>query len=313
MPMTPDLAPTRPALVIVNGRASRLHDPKRRAALRRRIEIAVLERTGTPPDWVDGSHDEALAALADPIGRPLVVVVGGDGSVRSAAATLAGTSVPLAVVPGGTGNVLAHALRIRGVDHAMRAIGDGQVTRLDLGRARWGDEAGASGERLFTVACGMGFDAQVMAAAEHEWKRHLRFGAYVGAAVREAARLRPAHFRIRADDVDIELEGLVALVANCGDLVPGRLGARRPLDPSDGVLDLIVIGGRGIVRGIRGVADVLLRDGDLDGSVIRRSVSRVRIDADPAQPIETDGDPHPPGWLEATVLPGALSVLAPPS
>jgi diacylglycerol kinase family enzyme len=45
--------------------------------------------------------------------------------------------------------------------------------------------------------------------------------------------------------------------------------------------------------------------------VIRRGVRDVRIVADPAQPIETDGDPHPPGWLEASVLPGALTVLAP--
>ncbi|HYH92631.1 MAG TPA: diacylglycerol kinase family protein [Candidatus Saccharimonadales bacterium] len=311
--MTPDPIPTRPALVIVNGRASRLHDPRRRAALRARIERSVLARTGRTPDVVEGSHDEAHAALADPIGRPLVVIAGGDGSIRSAAGTLADTGVPLAVVPGGTGNVLAHALRIRGIDQAIRTIEDGRVTRLDLGQARWGDDSGQTGARLFTVASGMGFDAQVMAAAEHEWKRRLAFGAYVGAAVREAARLRPAHFRIRADDVDLELTGLVALVANCGDLVPGRLGARRPLDPSDGRLDLIVIGGRGIVSGLRGVADVLLRDGDLDGSVIRRHVSRVRIEAEPEQPIETDGDPHPPGWLEADVLPGALSMLAPPA
>ena len=45
--------------------------------------------------------------------------------------------------------------------------------------------------------------------------------------------------------------------------------------------------------------------------MIRRDVGHVRIVAEPAQPIETDGDPHPPGWLEASVLPGALTVLAP--
>ena len=72
----------------------------------------------------------------------------------------------------------------------------------------------------------------------------IRFGAYVGAAVREAARLRPARFLIQADGVDIDIIGLVVLVANCGHIIPGRVGARQPLDPSDGRLDLLVVGGR---------------------------------------------------------------------
>ena len=139
--------------------------------------------------------------------------------------------------------------------------------RLDLGRAKWGatGETTATHERLFTVACGMGFDARVMAAAEHEWKRHLRFGAYIGAAVREAMRLRPATFHIEADGDAIEIVGLVVLIANAGELVPGRVGLREPLDPTDGRLDLIVIGGRDVLRGLRGAADVLLRSGRARG------------------------------------------------
>jgi len=37
------------------------------------------------------------------------------------------------------------------------------------------------------------------------------------------------------------------------------------------------------------------------------------VEAEPAQPIEIDGDDQPPGWLEARVLPGALKVLGPSS
>jgi diacylglycerol kinase family enzyme len=243
----------------------------------------------------------------------LVVVAGGDGSVREAAAVLADTGVPLAIVPAGTGNVLAGALRVGSTKRALDAIRHGVERRLDLGLARWPSGEAAVEQRHFTVACGMGFDARVMAAAEHEWKRHLRFGAYVGAAIREAVRLSPADFRIEADDAVVEITGLVVLVANCGDLIPGRLGARQPLDPSDGRLDLIVVGGRHVVAGLHGAAQLLLRTGDLDGSVVRRGVRRVRIEARPPQPIQTDGDPHPPGWLEASVLPGALTVLVRPT
>ncbi len=312
-------AATRPPLVIVNARASRLHDPEKRARLREALAPALVRRFGLTPDWVDDTHAAALAALQDLAGRPMVVAAGGDGTVREAAAAVAGTDVPLAIVPGGTGNVLAGTLRIGGMQGAVHAIRDGHTRRLDLGRARWGTADGDEHERIFMVACGSGFDSRVMAAAEHEWKRRLRFGAYIGAAVREAIRLTPAHFRITADEATIELDGLVVLIGNAGEIVPGRVGPRRPIDPTDGLLDLMVIGGRDLVAGVRGAADLLLRTGDLDGSVIRRSVRSVRVGIGPA-PARPDRRRCARSGLAGSVRragrgpdrgPGALIVPAP--
>jgi diacylglycerol kinase family enzyme len=101
------------------------------------------------------------------------------------------------------------------------------------------------------------------------------------------------------------------LVANAGQLVPGRVGPRQRIDPTDGRLDLIVLGGSNAVTALHGVVKLLLRTGDLGGGVIRRSVREVAIESDPAQPIETDGDHHPPARLEVGILPGAISVLVP--
>ena len=157
----------------------------------------------------------------------------------------------------------------------------------------------------------MGLDARIMAAAEHEWKRRMRFGAYIGAAVREVLRLETAHFHIEADGETLDIEGYLVLVANAGELVPGRIGPRRPIDPADGRLDLIVLGGGNPVGALRSAVELMVRSGELAGDVVRRAVTEVRIDATPAQPIETDGDPHPAGSLEATVIPGALTILVP--
>jgi diacylglycerol kinase (ATP) len=304
-------SPSRPPLVIVNPHASRLADGARRDRLRSDLERRLTRRYGMAPDWAPETHAGARAALADHLGRPLVVVAGGDGTIREAATALTDGTTPLAIVPGGTGNVLAGTLRIRGIGPALDVISAGRTRRLDLGLARWVEPDGVVHDRHFTVAAGMGFDARIMAAAEHEWKRRLKFGAYVGATVRELARLQPAHFRIVADGDRLEIDGLLVLVGNCGDLIPGRLGARQPLDPSDGRLDLLVVGGRDILAGLRGAVDLLWRTGQLDDHVIRRAVSHVRVEAAPAQPIQTDGDVHPASWLEAHVLPGALHVLVP--
>jgi diacylglycerol kinase family enzyme len=303
----------RPALLIVNPAASRLADARRRDAAIRDVTRAVHDRTGAPPEVLAGSHAEAIEALADVAGRSLVVVAGGDGSVREAAAALAGTDIPLAILPCGTGNVLAGALGLGARHRALGAIRGGAARAIDLGRARWGDGPTTTDERIFTVACGMGFDARIMAVAEGEWKRRIGFGAYIGATVRELARLEPAHFRIGRDDADAELRitGLVVLIANCGDLIPGRLGARRPVDPTDGRLDLIVVGGRSVLDGISGAIELMVRRETHEGSVVRQEVTRVRVEADPPQPIQVDGDHYPAGWLEAAVLPGALVVLGP--
>jgi diacylglycerol kinase (ATP) len=301
-------------LIVVNPRAARLHDRVKRDAIVEAVAAAVRTRTGVDPRVESGSIEAADAALGRARGSPLVVAVGGDGTIRQVAAALAGGSTPLAVVPGGTGNVLAGSLGITGVRPAIEAIRRGQPRTIDLGEATWGrpGETAPAGRGIFLVACGMGLDARIMAAAEHEWKRRMRFGAYVGAALRELTRLRPAGFRIVADGDPIEMRGYLALVANAGELVPGRIGPRRPIDPTDGRLDLIVLGGGNPIAGLHGAARLMLGTREVHEGVIRRAVQTVRIEADPSQPIETDGDDHPPGWLEARVLPAALAVLGRP-
>ena len=301
-------------LILVNPRASRLTDPKERERVADAVTGAVRHRYGREPRVQAGSLDDTRIALAEATDAPAVIVVGGDGTVREAAEALIGRGTPLAIIPAGTGNVLAGAIGIRGIRSGLEALRHGRPRVIDLGRARWTHATGeaASRERTFAVACGMGLDARIMAAAEHEWKRRMRFGAYVGAAVREVLRLETARFRIDADGETLELEGYLALVANAGELVPGRIGPRRPIDPADGLLDLIVLGGATPAAGLVSAVELLVRSDELGGGVIRRTVSHVRITGDPAQPIETDGDSHPPGRLEATVIPGALTVLVPP-
>lgn len=302
-------APDAP-LIVVNPRAARLNDATKRGAIVDAVAHAVRARTGRMPRVETGTIEAAAAALARAAegGSPLVVAVGGDGTIRQAAAAVSGRTTPLAVVPGGTGNVLAGALRIGGVQPAIDAIRRGDIRTIDLGEARWGpDDAPQHGP--FLVACGMGLDARIMGAAEHEWKRRIRFGAYVGAAIKELTRLATADFTIEADGDRIELHGYLVLIANAGELVPGRIGPRQPIDPTDGRLDLIVLGGRDPLSGIHGAARLLLGTGDLKGGVIRRLVREVRVTADPVQPVETDGDHHPPSRLEARVVPSALRVL----
>jgi diacylglycerol kinase (ATP) len=183
--------------------------------------------------------------------------------------------------------------------------------------ASWGsadDRPEAAGSRTFVVACGLGFDARVMAGATTSLKRRLGFGAYVLSTAREAARLRPVRFRIEADDKVYEVGGVVVMLANCGQLLPGLVGPRQPFDPADGLLDVVVIRATGAVGGFAGVAEVLLAGEEPPhrrARSMRVRARRVRVTSDPLEPVQVDGDHHEADWLSAESEPGALTVLRP--
>jgi diacylglycerol kinase (ATP) len=307
-------------VVVVNPVASQIADPARRLRIVESAVRAVEGRSGRTPIVVDASPEAARKALgrAAAGGAPLVVAIGGDGTVRDSASALAGSNVPLAIVPAGTGNVFAAALGIpRRTEDAVRVIADGRPGLVDLGAASWGrivdGEAAADGSIAFAVACGIGFDARVMATATTELKRRLGFFAYVVATLHEATRLRPVSFRIEADGDVHDVHGLVVLIANCGQLIPGLIGPRHPLDPTDGLLDVIVVMARSVPGGLIGAAESLLAGGapHRQPRSLRLRAARVRVVADPREPIQIDGDAHEADWIEATAAPGAITVLRP--
>ena len=84
---------------IVNPRASRLADPKRRDQIVKAATAAVAHRFGVAPLIEEGGIESTRAALAADPAPPLVVVMGGDGTVREAAAALLGREVPIADHP----------------------------------------------------------------------------------------------------------------------------------------------------------------------------------------------------------------------
>ncbi len=321
--MSPRPAGDVPALIVANAAASRLGDHSARARLLALVASAVAARTGSRPSVVEAMGAPMIAAIAAArdAGAPLVVVVGGDGTVRVAARVLAGSGIPLGLVPAGTGNLLAAALRIpRAPERAARALETFSPRTIDLGAVivHEGDRPAAPDDldERFTVACGAGFDAAVFAATGQDAKRRLGVGAYFAAGARLMGDLRAIHFRIDVDGVPLEIDGMVALVANCGELVPGVLRPRVPLDPADGLLELLVLRGGSPIGGIAAAFELLAaRAPQAPGAASARFL-RVRgrvisVMPDPPVAIQVDGDAYPAGWFTASVMPGALRILAP--
>jgi len=308
-----------PAVIAVNPRASRLHDPRRRDRILAEVRRAVVARTALEPELlVDEDRDAMVrrveAALDDGVG--LVVAVGGDGTVRDLAAVLSGRGVPLAIVPVGTANLFAGSLRIP-LDprRAAGSLPGARVRRVDLGIARWGTPDGvASDWRVFVVAAGMGFDARVMAATGDGAKRRIGRYAYFATAFGLLRHAPGVATRIVADAEAMDLQAIEVLVANSGELIPGILRPARRIHPADGLLDLIVVEGQGMVAAVRGGIEAIMRRGtgrQGSGHARRLRARSIRVEGAAATPIEVDGDLVGAAWFEAECLPRALPVLVP--
>jgi diacylglycerol kinase (ATP) len=175
--------------------------------------------------------------------------------------------------------------------------------------------AGSIPESPFVVATGVGLDARFLAAASREAKERYGIGAYLAAALGEARDLRPRPTLLTVDGELHELEAVVVLVANAGDLIPGVLRPRLPIRADDGRLHVFVVRG-GIVGSVVGALE-LLAAGDTgwtgSGAALRLSATDVRVEmrGQRPDPVEIDGDRVGVGWLEARLRPASLDVLVP--
>jgi diacylglycerol kinase family enzyme/membrane-associated phospholipid phosphatase len=77
--------------------------------------------------------DDLKEALEKAAARGCAIgVVGGDGSINTAASIAADTGKPLFVVPGGTLNHFAYALGLESIADSARAVKDGRAVSVDL-------------------------------------------------------------------------------------------------------------------------------------------------------------------------------------
>lgn len=290
----------------------------------------VLRRHGHRDQrWILTTAERPCGTLAEeaPAVRPaLVVVCGGDGTVRACAEVLAGTGIPLAVAPCGTGNLLARNLGLptepaAALDESLAGEGFG----IDVGRIR-GD--GLPPTR-FTVMAGAGFDAAMVRDASPRLKARMGWAAYVLSAL--------PHLRDPGVRLTLRIDGGRRLRRRARMVVIGNVGALQgglPLlpdaRPDSGRLEVVLFdprGGSGWFAAAGHLAFRLVRhraptapSGPVAGSARTEaggaleyfSATRIEIRCAAPQPRELDGDAVSDGTrLTAEIEPGALCVYLP--
>jgi diacylglycerol kinase family enzyme len=227
-----------------------------------------------------------------------------------AAAALVGTDVLLGVIPGGTGNLLAGNLRIPvSPARAARALVSARPKLFDLGRMER-----PGGPQYFAVACGAGYDARVMAGTLSEHKRRWGMAAYLATTLRLMPDLRSTVHAITIDGVEYEADASMVLVANCGEVIPPFVKLGPGIAPDDGLLDVIVMRANNFSQSVRAVWDLLrVAPSTLGvGAYVGHARGReVRVETDPVQPVQLDGEPGGDTPFTACVIPGAIRILLP--
>jgi len=220
--------------VLVNAAAGRGRGARALGAV-----TAALTAGGVRPVLLTATtraDAERLAAAAVADGVAAVAALGGDGAAHAALQAVAGSGTALGLLPAGTGNDLALALGVPAdVPSAARAIAEDVVA----GTHRRVDAARTGNRWWATVLC-CGFDSAVTDRADRlRWPRGPR--RYDVAILAELARLRPRPVALTVDGVGSSEQVTLVAVGNTA-WYGGGLRIAPGADPTDGLLDVVVIG-----------------------------------------------------------------------
>jgi len=273
----------------------------------------------------DPGKGQAQAAID--AGADVVVAVGGDGTVRAVAATLAGSGVKMGILPMGTGNLFARnvGLPLGDTPALMRTILEGEETAidvvwLDVERAHRGHME--RDRHICLVIAGAGFDAQMVAGTDDKLKRKLGWFAYFLSAFQHIGEKRMEASVSVDDSPAVTSQMRTVLVANVGSL-PGGIRLIPDASVTDGSLDVATLDARAGVVGWTDLFGTVMAQGaglkqpDALKAWRTSRIDHVRgksvdIHMKHPQKVQVDGEPLGRATaIRAEVSPGALIMRVP--
>ncbi len=197
-------------------------------------------------EWFETTRDDpgtGVGRRAVARGPAVVIVAGGDGTVRAVAEALEDSGVPLALVPVGTGNLLARNLGMPVSDppFALRVAFGGSDRSIDVATVDLRRADGSTHRHAFVVMAGVGLDARMAEDTDGRLKKRIGWLAYADPIARsvvggERVSLRYGIDGGRGRSVDAH----TVIVGNCGTLAGGVLLLPDAV-VDDGLLDLVIL------------------------------------------------------------------------
>jgi diacylglycerol kinase (ATP) len=261
------------------------------------VEIAATTAPG------DATRRAQQAAEA---GYNAVVAAGGDGTVNEVMNGLVGTSTALGVLPLGTVNIWAREMGLSmDMLKAAAILAESKLTRIDVGMA---------GNRYFLLMAGIGFDAAVTATVNTEEKKRLGALAYIKQALQVAWNFRGTRPKLKIDGKRVRGKILMVTIGN-SQLYGGVVKFTAHATIDDGLLDICVIKGEGMLSAPRRLISIFARHYNRDPQVqyYRGRSIEIRGKRGKQLPIQVDGDYLGQTPMTFRVVPNSLTILMPPN
>lgn len=271
-------------------------------SISRRIAEGALAAEGFPAVRNGGSGGRGQFTLDEQsCERIIIAVIGGDGTLREAAAGLLDSrtsaacphTLPLlTLIPAGSGNDFArgHGIPlnpVKALNQVLSAVRDGRSRHIDV--LRIDNETAVS-------SCGAGLDSTVALAVNGSPLKRLlgRLGlgrlAYAFILLRVLAGYRPARAVLEVDGVRHQLEGVWLISFSNIPSYGGGMRINPDARPDDGLIDVCVVRGMSRIKLIVSFPRVYSgRHTDIAGVSFLRG-KNFRLECSVPLPVHADGD-----------------------
>ncbi len=159
----------------------------------------------------------------------IVLIGGGDGTIRMVAPLLMHTEMRMGILPLGSANGLAKCLEISDLDNALTIINFGKVIPMDVIKIN---------EEYCLHLADFGFNANLIKNFEEKERRGMV--GYLTSSVTEIFKVDPKFFEVIVDGNTVRVESKMVVIAN-----GNRYGTGAEINPgsklSDGKFEIISI------------------------------------------------------------------------
>jgi YegS/Rv2252/BmrU family lipid kinase len=265
------------------------------------VELYAEETTGV------GAGTE-LSARAVRDGWPLIVAVGGDGTANEVVNGVMGASgaakAVVGIIPTGRGRDVCRNLGIARDPHvaAQRAVA-GEETAVDVGAVELRDGR----RRYFINAAGIGFDAAVAACAQGG--RAPGTLGYLLAVFKSLRRYRPYPLNVSRDDEPPAPRRVAAVVVANGAYYGGGMKIAPAADPTDGRLEIVILGDLGRLELLRWLPTVYSGRHLRSPKISAQSGRTITLSSIGSLPAHVDGEPLPAAPVRVRIHPRGLRLI----